>query len=121
MNESPKFDLEDRLVDFTIMVMDIVEALPNSKAGNTIGNQLIRCCISPALNYGEAQAAESMSDFIHKMKVVHKELKEVRVCMKIVQRRPLITDEILTNKIMKETQELIQIFGKSIQTALSRK
>ncbi len=55
MNENPKFDLEDRLVDFTIMVMDIVEALPNSKAGNTIGNQLIRCCISPALNYGEAR------------------------------------------------------------------
>ena len=54
MQENSKFDLEDRLVDFTIMVMDIVEALPNSKAGNTIGNQLIRCCISPALNYGES-------------------------------------------------------------------
>jgi hypothetical protein len=45
MQENPKFDLEDRLVDFTIMVMDIVEALPNTKAGNTIGNQLIRCCV----------------------------------------------------------------------------
>jgi four helix bundle protein len=55
MQENPKFDLEDRLMDFTIMVMDIVEALPNTKAGNTIGNQLIRCCISPALNYGEAR------------------------------------------------------------------
>lgn len=84
MNQDKKFDLEDRLVDFTIMVMDVVENLPNSKAGNTIRNQLIRCGISPALNYGEAQAAESRSDFIHKMKVVHKELKEVRVCMKII-------------------------------------
>jgi four helix bundle protein len=121
MDTPSKFDLEDRLVDFTIMVMDIVEMLPNTKAGNTLGNQLIRCCVSPALNYGEAQAAESRSDFIHKMKVVHKELKEVRVCMKIIQRRPLIADETVTNKVMKEVQELIQIFGKSIQTAISRK
>lgn len=121
MDTPSKFDLEDRLVDFTIMMMDIVEMLPNTKAGNTLGNQLIRCCVSPALNYGEAQAAESRSDFIHKMKVVHKELKEVRVCMKIIQRRPLIADETVTNKVMKEVQELIQIFGKSIQTAISRK
>jgi hypothetical protein len=55
------------------------------------------------------------------MKVVHKELKEVRVCMKIIQRKPLINDEVMTNRVMKETQELIQIFGKSIQTAISRK
>jgi four helix bundle protein len=73
------------------------------------------------LNYGEAQAAESRTDFIHKMKVDHKELKEVRVCMKIIIKKPLITDEIMTSKVMKETQELIQIFGKSIQTAISRK
>lgn len=107
MEVNPKFDLEDRLVDFTIMVMDIVEALPNSKAGNTIGNQLIRFCISPALKYGEAQAAESRSYFIHKMKVVDKELSEVRVCMKIIQRKPLFRKEILTNKVMKEAQEII--------------
>jgi hypothetical protein len=55
------------------------------------------------------------------MKVVHKELKEVRVCMKIIIKKPLITDEIMTSKVMKEAQELIQIFGKSIQTAISRK
>ena len=121
MNPDKKFDLEDRLVDFSIMVIDIVENLPNTKAGNTIGNQLIRCGISPALNYGEAQAAESRSDFIHKMKVVHKELKEVRVCMKIIERKPLIINKIITDKMMKETQELVQIFGKSIQTAVSNK
>lgn len=62
MSQDKKFDLEDRLVDFSIMIMDVVENLPNTKAGNTIGNQLIRCGISPALNYGEAQAAESRSD-----------------------------------------------------------
>jgi four helix bundle protein len=101
--------------------MDIVENLPNTKAGNTIGNQLIRCGISPALNYGEAQAAESRSDFVHKMKVVHKELKEVRVCMKIIERKPLIINQVMIEKTMKETQELVQIFGKSIQTAISNK
>jgi four helix bundle protein len=68
-----------------------------------------------------SQAAESRTDFIHKMKVVHKELKEVRVCMKIIIKKPLITDEMMISRVMKETQELIQIFGKSIQTAISRK
>ena len=58
MTPDKKFDLEDRLVDFSIMVMDIVENLPNTKAGNTIGNQLIRCGISPALNYGEARGRQ---------------------------------------------------------------
>ena len=55
------------------------------------------------------------------MKVVHKELKEVRVCMKIIERKPLIINKIITDKMIKETQELVQIFGKSIQTAVSNK
>ena len=61
--------LEDRLIDFAVSIIDVVEALPNSKAGNHIANQLIRSGISPAPNYGEARSAESPKDFIHKMKI----------------------------------------------------
>lgn len=79
-----KYDLEDRLVDFVARVIDVVEALPKTRTGNYIASQLIRCGIAPALLYGEAQRTESRDDFIHKMKVVLKELKETRVCLKII-------------------------------------
>ena len=77
-NESPnrenkKFDLEDRLIDFVIKVSEIEEKLPNIKLANHIGGQMIRCSSSPALNYGEAQSAESQKDFIHKIQIVLKE------------------------------------------------
>ncbi len=74
------FDLEDRLVDFSCRVIEVAEALPNNRAGNYVAGQLIRCGLAPALLYGEAQSAESRMDFVHKMKIVLKELKETRVC-----------------------------------------
>ena len=67
-----KFDLEDRLVDYTCGMIDVVENLPNTRAGNYIAGQLIRSCHSPTFNYGEVQAAESKKDFIHKMGLVLK-------------------------------------------------
>mgnify|MGYP001018266089 FL=1 len=63
--------LEERLIDFAVAIVDVVESLPNSKAGNHIANQLIRSGTSPAPNYGEARSAESRKDFIHKMKISH--------------------------------------------------
>ena len=76
--EQRKYDLEDRFVDYTCRMIDVVEALPNTRAGNYIAGQLVRSCHSPTFNYGEAQGAESMNDFIHKMRVILKELKECR-------------------------------------------
>ena len=71
--------LEERLIDFAVLIVSVVEALPNSKAGNHIANQLIRSGTSPAPNYGEAQSAESHKDFIHKLKISLKELRETMV------------------------------------------
>lgn len=68
--EKRKYDLEDRLVDYTCRMIDVVEVLPNSRAGNYIAGQLIKLCNSPTFNYGEVQAAESRNDFIHKMGIV---------------------------------------------------
>ncbi len=79
--EQRKFDLEDRLVNFTCRMIDVVESLPNTRAGNYIASQLIRSCHSPSFNYGEVQAAESRKDFIHKLGVCLKELKECRTAL----------------------------------------
>ena len=65
-------ELEDRLIDFAVRIINVVEALPNSKAGNHVARQLIRSGTAPAPNYGEAQSAESRKDFIHKMKIALK-------------------------------------------------
>ena len=114
------FDLEDRLIDFALLVNEIVEELPNSKLANHIGGQLIRSGTSPALNYGEAQSAESPNDFIHKCKVILKELRETRICLKIIQRKPLLDNEMVIQTI-KENNDLIAIFLKSVETATRNK
>ena len=111
-----KFDLEDRLIEYACKMIDIVEALPPTRTGNYIAGQLIRSCNSPAFNYGEAQAAESRNDFIHKLGVVLKELKECRIALKIIRRKSLV-ERALVDPSYKETEELIAIIGKSIDTA----
>jgi len=108
--------LEERLIDFAVIIVSVVEALPNSKAGNHIANQLIRSGTSPAPNYGEAQSAESRKDFIHKMKISLKELRETMVWLKIIARKHLShCEEIPT--AMAECNELIAIFVSSTKTA----
>ncbi|MBW2567111.1 MAG: four helix bundle protein [Deltaproteobacteria bacterium] len=120
MNENEevrKFDLEDRLVDFAVTIIDTVEALPRTRAGNHIAGQLVRCGTSPALNYGEAQSAESQKDFIHKIKIVLKELRETSICLKIIKRKPLIKPPERVDSILYECDELISIFVTSVSTA----
>ncbi len=116
-----KFDLEDRLIDFAIRISEVAEAIPNTLLGNQIKGQMTRSGSSPALNYGEAQSAESTNDFVHKIKIVLKELRETLVCLKIVVRKPLITPISKMDPILKENNELIAIFVKSADTALKNK
>lgn len=110
------FDLEDRLIDFALQVDEIIEEQPNTKLANHIANQLVRACTSPALNYGEAQSAESMKDFVHKLKIILKELRETRVCLKIINKKPLIESDLVKDAF-DENNQLIAIFLKSIDTA----
>jgi four helix bundle protein len=115
------YNLEDRLVNFTCRMIDVVDALPNNRAGNYIAGQLIRACHSPTFNYGEAQAAESTNDFIHKMGVVLKELKECRTALKVIIRKEFIKPIKKLDDIYKETEELIAIIAKSIVTTKNNK
>ena len=109
-------DLEDRLIDFAVRVVNVVEALPDTKAGNHIARQLVRSGTSPAPNYGEAQSAESRRDFLHKMKIALKELRETMIWLKIIERKPLCEPNKMT-EIVRECDELIAIFVKSVKTA----
>ena len=86
---SKKFDLEERLINFSVLIVEIVESMPKTRAGNILAGQLIRSGTSTALNYGEAQSGESRKDFIHKIKIVLKELRETFVCLKIIYRTKL--------------------------------
>ena len=114
-----KFDLEERLINFAVLIIEIASELPNTKVGNHLSGQLVRCGTSPALNYGEAQSGESIKDFIHKIKVVLKELRETFVCLKIIYRSKLYKSEKKMQKALKENDELISIFVKSVETAQS--
>ena len=109
-----KYDLEERLVNYNCRMIDVVEALPGTRAGNYIARQLIKSCHSPTFNYGEAQAAESREDFIHKLGIVLKELKECRTALKIISKKEIIKPSDKITEIYKETEELIAIIGKSI-------
>ena len=118
---SKTYNLEDRFVEYSCRMIDVVEALPNTRAGNYIASQLIKSCISPIFNYGEVQGAESRNEFIHKLGVVLKELKECRTALKIIRKKELIKPIRRTDGLLKETEELIAIIAKSIETAEKNK
>ena len=115
--QNRKYDLEDRMVDFTCRMIDVVEALPNTRAGTYIAGQLIKSCHSPTFNYGEAQAAESRNDFLHKMGVILKELKECRTALKVIRKKGMIAPITKLAPIYNETEELVAIIAKSLSTA----
>ena len=115
--ENTEFDLENRLIDFAVRIIRISESLPKSKVGRHIAGQLIKSGTSPAPNYGEAQSAESRSDFIHKMKISLKELRETRVWLLILIRSGLIKPATKLDSLIDENNQLISIFVKSVTTA----
>lgn len=122
MNEvRNKYDLEERLIDFATQVINLVELLPASRSSSHLANQLVRCGTSPALNYGEAQSAESRNDFIHKMRICLKELRETKVILRIIIKSKIGNNELSIAPLLMENEELISIFMKSVNTATQNK
>jgi len=99
-NDDRKYDLEGRLLNYTINIIEVVEALPNTRTGNHIANQLLRSGTSPYPNHGEAQAAESNNDFIHKMRICLKELRETYRWLKVIRRLKLISYVDKANNVL---------------------
>ena len=114
-------DLEDRIINFAVLIINIIEDVKNNYAGNYYGNQLIRSSGSPALNYGEARSAESHKDFVHKMGICLKELRESHNCLKIIKRANLYKGSSESmDKVLDENNQLISIFVSSIKTSKSK-
>lgn len=113
-----RYDLAERLLDYAAAIIRLVERLPQTRAGNHVGGQLLRSGTSPSPNHGEAQAAESPRDFVHKMRVCLKELNESDRWLQLIRRVPMVpaADPDLTF-LLRETDELIRIFASSIRTA----
>jgi len=111
-----KFDLDERLIDFAATIIDVSEGLPLTIGGKHIAGQLVRSGTAPALHYGEAQGAESRKDFIHKIKIGLKELRETFNCLRIIKKKNWYQKELLM-VLIDENNQLISIFVKSIETA----
>lgn len=112
-----KQDFANRIIDFSVSIIDITNNLPKTYTGKHLSEQLIRSGTSVSLNYGEAQSGESRKDFIHKIKVVLKELRETYMCLNIISRIGLCKSEEKIQKVLIENNELISIFVKSVNTA----
>jgi four helix bundle protein len=111
-----KFDLEDRLLEFSARIIRLVDELPNTRAANHLAGQLLRCGTSPYGNHGEVEAAESRKDFIHKLKICLKELKETRRWLRLAAKSSMVPASKVA-AMLNETEELIRIFFTSIRTA----
>ncbi|MGA2181316.1 MAG: four helix bundle protein [Verrucomicrobiota bacterium] len=116
-NGNRKYDLEVRLLEFASAVIDLSEQLPDSRAGNHVAGQILRSGTSPYPNHGEAEDAESREDFIHKLKLCLKELRETRRWARLIQRKGWVKDKTTLLFILSDADELIRIFYSSIQTA----
>jgi four helix bundle protein len=116
-----KFDLEERLLEYSVSIIKLVEKLPNTRTGNHVAGQLLKSGTSPYPNHGEAQAAESRKDFVHKMRICLKELRESERWLKLIERIPLLRDPEPLSDLIIETEELIKIFFTSIKTAENKK
>src|SRR6056297_734752 len=112
--------LEERLIDFAVLIAAIINEMPNDKFSNHLANQLVRSCTSPALNHGQTQGAESKKDCIHKMSIVLKELRESHNCLRIIKRSNSCQSESSVIQAISECNELVSIFYRSVQTAKKR-
>lgn len=113
---TPK-DLEDRLIRFAINIIRLSDGIRPGIAGRNMSDQIVRSGSSTALNYGEAQSAESGRDFVHKLGIYLKELRETNINLRIIDGAELHTNKILLAKLILESNELISIFVKSIETS----
>ena len=111
-----RYDLEERLLEYAVRIIRVVDALPATRAGRHVADQLLRCGTSPLANHGELQGAESRKDFIHKLGICLKEIREARRWIRLIHRAPMLAPQKVEPPLT-ETEALIKIFAASIRTA----
>ena len=109
-------DLDDRLLEYSARITKLVGALPRNLAGRTIGDQLVRCGMSVGANYEEAQAAESRVDFIHKLQLALKELRESHYWLRLIVKSEILPEQRLS-ALIDESNQLRAILSKAVATA----
>jgi four helix bundle protein len=117
-NQAPHvFDLEERLLDFASRIVRLAGKLPSTPPGRHVAGQILRSGTAPMAHHGEAQGAESRSDFIHKMSLAYKELRETTRWLKLCRRVPLLRSPDKIDPLLQENEELVRIFKASLKTA----
>ena len=114
------YDLEERLLEYSAAIIRLVREIPKDREANHVAAQLLRSGTAPLPNHGEAEAAESQADFVHKLRICLKELRETRRWLRLVLRVPLVSSEGNVRAALTETEELIRIFVASIRTSERR-
>ena len=118
-SQSRADELEERLIDFAVRIIRLSASLPRSVAGKHVGSQIMRSGTSPAPNYGEARGAESHADFVHKLRIVLKELNETSIWLRTIERSQMLHADSIA-QLIQENKELCRIFTASLKTARSR-
>jgi four helix bundle protein len=108
-------ELEERLIDFAVRIVKLSANLPRTSAGRHIAGQILRSGTSPAPNYGEARGAESHADFVHKLRIVLKELNETSIWLRIIERSQLLRKDLIKD-IVQENTELCRIFAATLKS-----
>ncbi len=112
-----RYDLGQRLLTYASAIIDLSEMLPDTRAANHVAGQILRSGTSPLPNHGEAEAAESRADFIHKLKLCLKELRETHRWARLIALKRWCADDPTLLFVLQETDELVRIFARSIHTA----
>lgn len=118
-SQSRADELEERLIDFAVRIIRLSASLPRSVAGKHVGSQIMRSGTSPAPNYGEARGAESHADFVHKLRIVLKELNETSIWLRTIERSRMLQADSIA-QLIQENKELCRIFTSSVKTARNR-
>jgi four helix bundle protein len=116
MKGGGRFDIQDRTFEFAVRVVRLVDRLPRTVASVEIGRQVVRSATSVGSNVEEADAAESKQDFIHKMSVAHKEARETRYWLRVIQAALLKADDEV-QVLIQESDELVRILYAIIKNA----
>jgi four helix bundle protein len=117
---APVFDLEERLLEFAVRIIRVADSLTPSRAGNHVAAQILRSGTSPLPNHGEAESAESTADFLHKLRICLKELRETKRWLRLIHRVPLVDKPAKVEPLLSEAEELIRIFVASTRTVERR-
>ena len=109
-------NLADRLLEYGVQIIKLVESLPKTRVCTRIGDQLLSCGTSVGANYEEAQGAESKNDFIHKLQVGLKELRESNYWLRLIAKSGIVPS-VRLESLLDESNQLRAMLSKAVATA----